>query len=977
MALIDRFPLLKAFRDAVPTQRPADTAPAGDDLFRAQRATDTLITVADALELADVVTLARTADLEASVAALRQQVAALQNGTGDRTSPVVAITAPTSGATVQEVVTVRGTVSDDVAVRDVRVFAGSTNLGTAAIDAAAGTWELRWPTAAGANGAVTLLAVATDTSGNESRASITTTVDNSVQVGQFSAAPSWVNTTALAGPMDVPDWTPTRSYTLPNLPASGRDITSAWNAAFGSSGSVQHGDEVLIPAGTWLRSNLDIRKEVVDASGAVGRYRIKFGTASTSAPATFESYSDTEHSLRVYSKSNVHAVSAVKGKKLGVFRALGVAGRGDKNEGGMATLALLGAAGFRGQDLLFEGARAAGFFAYVKAVNYLLNRVRFAGSKADAIHNAGGSSYGAFVDCESDDHGDDGVAIVHYDKRDSIDAQPHHIEVHRHRVGPNAHGRGLAVIAGRDVFVRGLDVTASAAAGIIVDPEVPGGSNARVVSQNVLIQDVRLSGCNWHPKVDHGSVFCRNPTTETAVTNVVMESVTIRDAHPLRSAIRVLGPGTFSLVMRDFTFLGGKSSSPTVGGNNVGSNVTTSGFNETGASTSAVSITPPSLVFETPGERATISGTLAGGPKNADGSAAATDATYLMTNKEIQGKAGDTRGLARVVVTLRRADGSGATTTLLDKTSGFDDNGAFSVPSFASTSVADGEYVITGTAYGTSGLSTTKSVRVAVLNTVATAPTPTPTGGRPSVTAAPFFDNDAVASGTVGASAAGLYDSTGNGRHFVQPSTALQPLVVAGPRSGQKAVQLEGAYLRLAASGIAAGQQRVTVAMVVRFDGQTGLNRPGVISAAAAGADDWNQTTGAWNSSAPRLSTDTALTSGTVGGSVVATNDSAYTPASPVPFGRWVLMEWEVGTDGSPALVRVDGVQVGSLSGRTLSAGLALASWSLASRTYANGFLDRSRISVTRLMAWPGGRSTTERSAVLEWARTTYGVAST
>jgi hypothetical protein len=99
------------------------------------------------------------------------------NSTVDTTPPTVSMTAPASGATVSNTVTVSATAADNVAVASVQFTLDGANLG-AAVTAA--PYQISWDSTKAANGAHSLSAVATDTSANKATASaVSVTVSNS------------------------------------------------------------------------------------------------------------------------------------------------------------------------------------------------------------------------------------------------------------------------------------------------------------------------------------------------------------------------------------------------------------------------------------------------------------------------------------------------------------------------------------------------------------------------------------------------------------------------------------------------------------------------------------------------------------------------------------------------------------------------------------------------------------------------------
>ena len=105
--------------------------------------------------------------------------------TVDNSAPSVAITAPTSGATVSATITVSATASDNVGVVGVQFRLDGANLG--AEDTTA-PYSVSWNTTTASNGAHTLTAVARDAAGNTTTSSaVSVTVDNSAPSVAISA----------------------------------------------------------------------------------------------------------------------------------------------------------------------------------------------------------------------------------------------------------------------------------------------------------------------------------------------------------------------------------------------------------------------------------------------------------------------------------------------------------------------------------------------------------------------------------------------------------------------------------------------------------------------------------------------------------------------------------------------------------------------------------------------------------------------
>jgi hypothetical protein len=85
----------------------------------------------------------------------------------------VAFVSPANGATVQGTLTLVATATDNKGVADVEFFVDAASVGKAS----ASPYQLQWDSTTIANGAHTLLARATDTSGNQANTTISVTVD--------------------------------------------------------------------------------------------------------------------------------------------------------------------------------------------------------------------------------------------------------------------------------------------------------------------------------------------------------------------------------------------------------------------------------------------------------------------------------------------------------------------------------------------------------------------------------------------------------------------------------------------------------------------------------------------------------------------------------------------------------------------------------------------------------------------------------
>ena len=94
----------------------------------------------------------------------------------DLTAPIVSVTAPVSGATLSDTVTLTATASDNVGVVGVQFKINGNDIG---VEDTTAPWSISWDTSGVSNGTYIITAVARDAAGNTSASSlVTVSVDN-------------------------------------------------------------------------------------------------------------------------------------------------------------------------------------------------------------------------------------------------------------------------------------------------------------------------------------------------------------------------------------------------------------------------------------------------------------------------------------------------------------------------------------------------------------------------------------------------------------------------------------------------------------------------------------------------------------------------------------------------------------------------------------------------------------------------------
>jgi polygalacturonase len=107
------------------------------------------------------------------------------------------------------------------------------------------------------------------------------------------------------------------------------------------------------------------------------------------------------------------------------------------------------------------------------ATHYVAARNVVYRTTADAIHTTTDSADGLVVCNTVRENGDDMIAVVNYAAKNTTPAAPsiHDIVIEGNDVSGNYWGRGISVMGGKNVTVRGNTITRTVAAGIIVEQE--------------------------------------------------------------------------------------------------------------------------------------------------------------------------------------------------------------------------------------------------------------------------------------------------------------------------------------------------------------------------------------------------------------------------------------------------------------------------------------------------------------------------
>lgn len=176
------------------------------------------------------------------------------SGGGDTTPPTVSLMSPTGGQTLSGTVTLSANAIDNVAVSKVEFYAGSTLIGSAQ----SAPYSVSWNSSSLANGVYSFTAVATDTSGNETRSS-------AVSAGISNTGACSATTQIVLNPgfeSGAVDWAASSGVITNNAALARTDSWVAWLNGYGTKSNEVLYQTMTIPADVcaanlsfWLKVN--------------------------------------------------------------------------------------------------------------------------------------------------------------------------------------------------------------------------------------------------------------------------------------------------------------------------------------------------------------------------------------------------------------------------------------------------------------------------------------------------------------------------------------------------------------------------------------------------------------------------------------------------------------------------------------------------------------------------------------------------
>ncbi len=299
-------------------------------------------------------------------------------------------------------------------------------------------------------------------------------------------------------PGGAPDLHRTWSVTdLGAVPDDDNDDAGVIQAALDS---LRPGDTLTFPAGIYLHSEvLTVRVPGVTLSGA----------------GTVVATDEARSAVRV----DADRVT-IRGLTLGVATTTR-----RFSEPAQQKLWISGHTGAVVEDVTITGSAAAGIFVE-GASEFRLERPRVSDTRADGIHVTGGSHTGLVDAPVVARTGDDGIAVVSYE-RDG--PQCHDITVIAPVVMGTSWGRGLSVVGGSGITYTDVLVEDSDAAAVYVAVEDDPYFTAPVA--DVVVKGGRLLRSNHNPGIDHGAVVVLAGRRGRGVSGVEIADLVLEDTR--------------------------------------------------------------------------------------------------------------------------------------------------------------------------------------------------------------------------------------------------------------------------------------------------------------------------------------------------------------------------------------------------------------------------------------------------------------
>ena len=209
--------------------------------------------------------------------------------------------------------------------------------------------------------------------------------------------------------------------------------------------------------------------------------------------------------------------------------------------------------GARLTGVVIDGSGATGVFIQ-GASYYTLTDCRVSSTRADGIHNTGGSHHGTITRAVVNGSGDDGISVVSYLGEPIC----HDIVIASPTVKNQKGGRGLSVVGGTGIAITNAAVLHSWAAAIYIAAEKEWSTHG---CTNVSVKGGILTESNTDTATDHGAVLIYNSQPDQPSTGITITDLTIKDTRTTTSRqtglVQYDGGASTRVTMDRLTIIGG------------------------------------------------------------------------------------------------------------------------------------------------------------------------------------------------------------------------------------------------------------------------------------------------------------------------------------------------------------------------------------------------------------------------------------
>jgi hypothetical protein len=281
--------------------------------------------------------------------------------------------------------------------------------------------------------------------------------------------------------------------------------------------AAQNAQRVELPAGTFLHSGVLVIRGI-EVSG-MGTATVLEGTTPNNAAIILTGSGSKLSSMKLTFKAT---------KRSGFDEA--------------SLLLVKEAQNFKVSNLLLDGSDCAGIF--VLSASYgVIEGNEVNNTLSDSIHITGASHDIVVKDNTTHYSGDDGIAVVSYEK---YPRKSEHISILHNTVLDNKYARGISAVGGNDIDITDNFVRCTQGyAGIYIASEP---SFQTFGATNIKVRRNTVTGCGG-PKIGHGAIMVYTEYRDNE--HILISDNTLLDSPGI--GIRILGKGNLDITVKDNT----------------------------------------------------------------------------------------------------------------------------------------------------------------------------------------------------------------------------------------------------------------------------------------------------------------------------------------------------------------------------------------------------------------------------------------